>query len=163
MRSLFLARPSPSCAESIDHETWWVQRTRRRIFVQLPLTFLCELCAFARDNAFHVFPRQLGLGRCSICFSQRRKARKENSKAKSRQSRSFANSQRPTKSKFPERRKARKGKAKAKNANPEAFGATRPDMQRKVKNQIRLALTLNLSKSKRVALLVLPDESVLGW
>src|SRR5215831_17259100 len=79
-----------------------VKSTRWRTFVQLPFTFLCELCAFARDNGFHVFPGRLGLGRCSICFSQRRKARKGKSKAKSRRSRSFAGSQRPTKWKFPE-------------------------------------------------------------
>src|SRR5215471_9622893 len=67
---------------------------------------------FARDNAFHVFPRQLGLGRCSICFSQRRKARKGNSKAKSRQSRSLAPSQRSTKWKFPDAKASQKATAR---------------------------------------------------
>src|SRR5215471_79970 len=59
-----------------------VQRTRRRTFVQLPLTFLCELCGLAREKVLASPPGRLGLGRCGFCFSPRRKARKGKSKAK---------------------------------------------------------------------------------
>jgi hypothetical protein len=119
-----------------------------------PLNFLCGLCVFAR-NKYYIFPGRLGGGRREKHYlSQRRKARKGNSKATARMfagelsgprhidpgaagawalretnttSSQAESSGKTSKHYLSPRRKDRKERSKAKTADPEALRAARPD------------------------------------